>query len=95
MWAIILSSLAMGAYIWIRFDIGFGVSAIVCIIHDVLIAMTFLLVLNLEFSLNVVAALLTIVGYSINDTVVLYDRVRENKRKIRSRCRWPSTSIWR
>jgi len=83
MWAIILSSLAMGAYIWIRFDIGFGVSAIVCIIHDVLIATTFLLLLNLEFSLNVVAALLTIVGYSINDTVVLYDRVRENKRKIK------------
>jgi len=83
LWAIILSSLAMGAYIWIRFDIGFGVSAIVCIIHDVLIAMTFLLLLNLELSLNVVAALLTIVGYSINDTVVLYDRVRENKRKIK------------
>ncbi|HEV7237633.1 MAG TPA: protein translocase subunit SecF [Thermoanaerobaculia bacterium] len=83
LWAIILSSLAMGAYIWIRFDIGFGVSAIACIVHDVLIAMMFLLVLNLEFSLNVVAALLTIVGYSINDTVVLYDRVRENKRKIK------------
>ena len=82
-WAIVLSSLAMGAYIWIRFDIGFGVSAIMCIIHDVLIAMTFLLFLNLELSLNVVAALLTIVGYSINDTVVLYDRVRENKRKIK------------
>jgi preprotein translocase subunit SecF len=83
LWAIILSSLAMGVYIWIRFDIGFGISAIVCIIHDVLIAMTFLLLMNLEFSLNVVAALLTIVGYSINDTVVLYDRVRENKRKIK------------
>jgi preprotein translocase subunit SecF len=83
MWAIILSSLAMGLYIWLRFDLAFGVSAMVCIIHDVLVAMTFLLLLNLEFSLNVVAALLTIVGYSINDTVVLYDRVRENKRKIK------------
>lgn len=82
-WAILLSALAMGAYIWLRFDIGFGVAAMVCIVHDVLIAMTFLLLLNLEFSLNVVAALLTIVGYSINDTVVLYDRVRENKRKIK------------
>ncbi len=82
-WAIVLSALAMGAYIWLRFDIGFGIAAMVCIVHDVLIAMTFLLLLNLEFSLNVVAALLTIVGYSINDTVVLYDRVRENKRKIK------------
>ncbi|HEX2060198.1 MAG TPA: protein translocase subunit SecF [Thermoanaerobaculia bacterium] len=83
LWAIILSSLAMGVYIWLRFDLVFGVSAMVCIFHDVAIAMAFLLFMNLEFSLNVVAALLTIVGYSINDTVVLYDRVRENKRKIK------------
>jgi preprotein translocase subunit SecF len=81
--AILLSSLAMGAYIWLRFDFVFGVSAMICIIHDVLIAMAFLLFLNLEFSLNVVAAILTIVGYSINDTVVTYDRVRENRRKIK------------
>ncbi|HEX6159254.1 MAG TPA: protein translocase subunit SecF [Thermoanaerobaculia bacterium] len=82
-WAILLSSLAMGVYIWLRFDFVFGVSAMVCIVHDVLIAMAFLLIMNLEFSLNVVAALLTIVGYSINDTVVTYDRVRENRRKIK------------
>jgi len=82
-WAIILSSIAMGAYIWLRFDFVFGVAAIICIIHDVLISMAFLLFLRLEFSLNVVAALLTIVGYSVNDTVVTYDRVRENKRKIK------------
>lgn len=81
--AIILSSLAMGAYIWLRFDLKFGVSAIICIIHDVLIALAFLVFMRLEFSLNVVAALLTIVGYSINDTVVLYDRIRENQRKIK------------
>ena len=83
MWAIILSSLAMGIYIWLRFDFVFGLSAMLCIVHDVLIAMAFLLFLNLEFSLNVVAAILTIVGYSINDTVVTYDRVRENRRKIK------------
>lgn len=82
-WAIVLSSLAMGLYIWFRFDFVFGVASIICIIHDVLIAMTFLLLLNLEFSLNVVAAILTIVGYSINDTVVTFDRVRENRRKIK------------
>ncbi|HEX7151454.1 MAG TPA: protein translocase subunit SecF [Thermoanaerobaculia bacterium] len=82
-WVLVLSTLAMGIYIWLRFDLSFGVAAMICIFHDVLIAMTFLIVMRLEFSLNVVAALLTLVGYSINDTVVLYDRVRENKRKIK------------
>jgi preprotein translocase subunit SecF len=81
--AILLSALAMGIYIWVRFDLVFGVSAMICILHDVAVAMAFLLMMNLEFSLNVVAALLTIVGYSINDTVVTYDRVRENRRKIK------------
>ncbi len=82
-WAIVLSSLAMAIYIAFRFEGGliFGAASLVSIIHDVLIAMTFVLVMRLEFSLNVVAALLTLVGYSINDTVVMYDRVRENKRK--------------
>ena len=82
-WAIVASAVAMGLYIWLRFDFVFGFAAMLCIIHDVLIAMTFLLLINLEFSLNVVAAILTIVGYSINDTVVTYDRVRENRRKIK------------
>jgi preprotein translocase subunit SecF len=82
-WAIIASSIAMGLYIWFRFDFVFGVAAMLCIVHDVLIALTFLLLINLEFSLNVVAAILTIVGYSINDTVVTYDRVRENRKKMK------------
>ena len=82
--AIVLSSIAMGLYISLRFDLIFGVSAVICIIHDVAIAMAFLVMARLEFSLNVVAALLTIVGYSINDTVVMYDRVRENQRKTKS-----------
>ncbi|HEX8172104.1 MAG TPA: protein translocase subunit SecF [Thermoanaerobaculia bacterium] len=82
-WAILLSSLAMGLYIWLRFDFTFGVGAVACIIHDVAIALAFMMIMRLEFSLNIVAALLTIVGYSINDTVVMYDRVRENKRKIK------------
>lgn len=81
LWAIILSSIAMGVYISLRFDLMFGVSAVACIVHDVLVSMAFLLLMRLEFSLNVVAALLTIVGYSINDTVVMYDRVRENRRR--------------
>jgi preprotein translocase subunit SecF len=82
-WAIVASSIAMGLYIWFRFDFVFGVAAMLCIVHDVLIALTFLLLINLEFSLNVVAAILTIVGYSINDTVVTYDRVRENRKKMK------------
>ena len=80
--AIILSSLAMGIYIWLRFgDLTFGMGAVACIVHDVAIAIAFMLIMKLEFSLSIVAALLMIVGYSINDTVVMYDRVRENRRK--------------
>jgi preprotein translocase subunit SecF len=84
-WAVILSTLAMGIYLWLRFDLMFGVSAIVCIVHDVLMSLAFLMIINGEFSLNIVAALLLIVGFSINDTVVMYDRVRENKRKLKTR----------
>jgi preprotein translocase SecF subunit len=83
--AVILSTLAMGLYLWIRFDLMFGASAIVCIIHDVLMSLAFLMMINGEFSLNIVAALLLIVGFSINDTVVMYDRVRENRRKLKTR----------
>jgi preprotein translocase subunit SecF len=84
-WAVILSTLAMGVYLWLRFDLMFGVSAIACIVHDVLMSLAFLMIINGEFSLNIVAALLLIVGFSINDTVVMYDRVRENKRKLKTR----------
>lgn len=84
-WAVVLSTLAMGVYLWLRFDLMFGASAIVCIIHDVLMSLAFLMMINGEFSLNIVAALLLIVGFSINDTVVMYDRVRENRRKLKTR----------
>jgi len=84
-WAVVLSTLAMGAYLWIRFDVMFGAAAVVCIIHDVCMSLAFLGMINGEASLNIVAALLLIVGFSINDTVVMYDRVRENKRKIKTR----------
>ncbi|HEV7571598.1 MAG TPA: protein translocase subunit SecF [Thermoanaerobaculia bacterium] len=83
--AVVLSTLAMGLYLWIRFDLMFGASAIVCIVHDVLMSLAFLMIINGEFSLNIVAALLLIVGFSINDTVVMYDRVRENRRKLKAR----------
>jgi preprotein translocase subunit SecF len=80
MWAVILSTLAMLAYIAFRFDFKFGVGAIVAIIHDTIITIGILSMLNREFTLVVVAALLTLVGYSMNDTVVVYDRIRENLR---------------
>lgn len=84
-WAVILSTLAMGVYLWLRFDVMFGASAVVCIIHDVCVSVAFLGIIFGEMSLNIVAALLLIVGFSINDTVVMYDRVRENKKKIKTR----------
>ncbi|MEK6373837.1 MAG: protein translocase subunit SecF [Acidobacteriota bacterium] len=83
--AIIFSTIAMGVYLWLRFDLMFGVSAVMCIIHDVVVSLAFLGMINGEVSLNIVAALLLIVGFSINDTVVMYDRVRENKRKLKTR----------
>ena len=83
--AVIFSTLAMGLYLWLRFDLMFGGAAVVCIVHDVLVALAFLAMINGEFSLNIVAALLLIVGYSINDTVVTYDRVRENRKKMKTR----------
>jgi preprotein translocase subunit SecF len=84
-WAVVLSTLAMGVYLWLRFDLMFGVAAIVCIVHDVCVSLAFLGMINGEVSLDIVAALLLIVGYSINDTVVTYDRVRENRRKLKTR----------
>jgi preprotein translocase subunit SecF len=84
-WAVVFSTLAMGLYLWIRFDIMFGFAAIVCIVHDILVALAFLPMIGAEFSLNIVAALLLVVGYSINDTVVTYDRVRENRRKTKTK----------
>ena len=85
LWAVVLSMLAMGVYLWLRFDVMFGASAIVCIIHDICVSIAFLGMINGEVSLNIVAALLLIVGYSINDTVVMYDRVRENRRKTKTK----------
>jgi len=84
-WAIVLSTLAMGLYIAIRFDLKFGVAGIICLVHDVLFAFAFLAMVRGEFSLITVAAFLMIIGYSINDTVVIYDRVRENVKKSRVR----------
>jgi preprotein translocase subunit SecF len=84
-WAIVLSTLAMGLYITLRFDLKFGAGAVTALIHDVLIGLAFMGMINAEFNLIMVAAFLMIVGYSINDTVVVYDRVRENMKKSKTR----------
>jgi preprotein translocase subunit SecF len=81
--AIALAMLGIAVYIWIRFEWQFGVGALVTLFHDVWMTMGFFSLTQLEFNLNVVAAILTIVGYSLNDTVVIYDRIRENLRKYR------------
>lgn len=81
--AVVLSTLAMLIYIAFRFDFKFGVGAIVAIIHDTLITVGLLSIFDREITLVVVAAVLTLVGYSMNDTVVVYDRIRENMRNNR------------
>lgn len=81
--SVIVAMIAMGAYIWFRFELRFGLGAILALFHDVLVTIGALVLVNYEFDLPIVAALLTIAGYSVNDTVVVCDRVRENMRKHR------------
>ncbi len=78
--AVVFSILGMLIYIWIRFQLPYAVGAVVALIHDVLITLTALAVTGREINLPTIAALLTLVGYSVNDTVVIFDRVRENLR---------------
>ena len=79
--AIALSLAAMLFYIWIRFEWQFSLGAILALFHDVIVTMGLFSLFSLEINLSIVAAVLTIVGYSMNDTVVIYDRVRENLKK--------------
>jgi len=81
--AVLLAMAAMLVYIWFRFEWQFGVGAVVALLHDVALTIGVFALLGLEFNLSTVAAILTIAGYSINDTVVVYDRVRENLRKFK------------
>ncbi|MDG2204500.1 MAG: protein translocase subunit SecF [Alphaproteobacteria bacterium] len=83
--AVSLAILAILVYIWFRFEWQFGLGAIVALTHDVLSTIGIFALLGLEFNLSTVAAVLTIAGYSINDTVVVYDRVRENLRKYKKK----------
>jgi preprotein translocase subunit SecF len=81
--AIALAMLGIAVYIWFRFEWQFGVGALLTLAHDVAMTLGFFAFTRLQVDLNVVAAFLTIVGYSLNDTVVIYDRIRENLRKYR------------
>jgi preprotein translocase subunit SecF len=81
--SVIVATVMMGAYIWFRFELRFGLGAILALFHDVLITIGALVLANYEFDLPIVASLLTIAGYSVNDTVVVCDRIRENMRKHR------------
>lgn len=86
-WAAILGVLAALAgilvYVWVRFEWQFAIGAIISTVNDVILTLGFLVVTQLQFDLSTVAAILTIVGYSLNDTVVIYDRVRENLRRFK------------
>jgi preprotein translocase subunit SecF len=81
--ALIAAMIAIAIYIWVRFEWQFGVGALFALVHDVSLTLGMFALFQLEFDLNIVAAILTIIGYSLNDTIVVYDRIRENLKKYR------------
>ncbi|RGP40179.1 Protein translocase subunit SecF [Altererythrobacter insulae] len=83
MLALVAAMLAVAIYIWIRFEWQFGAGALFALFHDVSLTLGMFAVFQLEFSLQIIAAILAIIGYSLNDTIVVYDRIRENLKKFR------------
>jgi preprotein translocase subunit SecF len=81
--ALLAAAIGVSAYIWFRFEWQFGVGAIWSLVHDVSLTFGLFSLTGMEFDLNTIAALLTLIGYSLNDTVVVYDRIRENLMKFR------------
>ena len=81
--ALLYAMLAVAAYIWIRFEWQFGVGALFALFHDVSLTLGLFALFQMEFSLQIIAAILAIIGYSLNDTIVIYDRIRENLKKYR------------
>lgn len=81
--ALSLALLGMLLYVWFRFEWQYGVGAIVALVHDSVLLLGFYTLMGLDFGLTAIAAILTVIGYSINDTVVIYDRIRENLRKFK------------
>ena len=84
MLAVFFAVISVLVYIWLRFEWQFALGAVVALIHDVILTIGVFSILRYEFNLSIVAALLTIIGYSLNDTVVVFDRVRENLRSFKS-----------
>lgn len=83
LWATVLSLVGLLIYIGARFQLSFAVGAVVATVHDILITLAFLVFFQYDLTLNVIAAILTVIGYSTNDTIVIFDRVRENLRSMR------------
>ena len=83
MQALLAAMVAISIYIWVRFEWQFGVGALFSLIHDVTLTLGMFALTQMEFDLNIVAAILTLIGYSLNDTIVVYDRIRENLKKYR------------
>jgi preprotein translocase subunit SecF len=83
--AVIAAVIMVLIYIWFRFEWQFGIGAVASLLHDVIITIGVLAALRIEFNLNIIAAILTIIGYSLNDTVVIYDRIREYLRKFKKK----------
>jgi Preprotein translocase subunit SecF len=79
--AVLVTMAAIAVYMWFRFEWQFGVGALIAMLHDVISTIGIFVLFQLDFSLTALAAVLTIAGYSINDTVVVFDRVRENLRR--------------
>lgn len=78
-----LAAICVAIYIWVRFEWQFGIGALLSLVHDVSLTLGMFALTHMEFDLNIVAALLTLIGYSLNDTIVVYDRIRENLKKYR------------
>jgi len=83
--AVVLAVLAVLFYIWLRFEWQFSLGAVAALVHDVILTIGVFAVFQIEFNLSIIAAILTIVGYSLNDTVVVFDRVRENLRRFKQK----------
>ena len=83
-WAMLVALLCILLYIGLRFEFLFGIGAIIALIHDVIITLGIFSILQLEFNLSVLSAVLAVIGYSLNDTIVVYDRIRENSRTVRN-----------
>src|SRR3546814_1806480 len=81
-YAMLFAMIAISIYIWFRFEWQFGIGALFALVHDVALTFGFFALTQFEFDLNIVAAILTIIGYSLNDTIVIYDRIREDRKSV-------------